>query len=79
MEATKTQMPEELIQRRKTGRLIGKTAWTVRFKDANPDATAEQVKTAWAEVRDAESKVGVRTIARLEKAGYTVSISKAEA
>lgn len=67
---TKTPLTPEQKARRKAATLIGLSQWRQDWRSANPDATPQQLKQAWAAVRKEETKKARQTLRTLEKNGF---------
>ena len=76
---TKTPATPEQKMRRKASRLIGYTAWIQGYKAANPGASKENRKAAWATARKVQTQTGRRTLKALEKNGFTLVQAEAPA
>ena len=70
---TKNPVTPEQKARRKAVRLIGWSTWVNDYKAANPKATKEERKAAWAAARKAQAKTGRRVLRALEKKGFAVT------
>ena len=68
----KTPATPEQKARRKATRLIGFTEWRQTWRTANPEATKEERKKAWAAARKASTKSARKTLKALEKGGFKV-------
>lgn len=72
METPKTPLTEEQKTRRRAGRTLGRALWRQEFDAANPEATREERSLAWKTVSKERTKVGMRAMRQLEKAGFQV-------
>ncbi|QEE36211.1 hypothetical protein FTO60_11130 [Octadecabacter sp. SW4] len=72
MADAKTPLTDEQRQRRRVGRTLGRGQWLALFKEANPEASKEDLKTAWTAVRKEQTRLGMRMLKTLEKNGYMV-------
>ncbi|WP_281844081.1 hypothetical protein [Sinisalibacter aestuarii] len=63
--------------RRKAVRTLAYNTWRREWRAANPGATKEQRKEAWAAVRAAEVRKARLTMKALEKGGFRVIPAKA--
>lgn len=72
-EATATPpLSDEQKQRRRVGRSIGLAFFNAGFKAQNPDATREERKAAWKEARKAQTRIGMRALRQIERAGLAI-------
>jgi len=80
-ETTKTPLTEEQKQRRRVGRSIGLAFFNANYKAQNPDATKEDRKAAWKAARKTQTKIGMRALRQIERAGLAIlpAAPKAEA
>ena len=68
----KVELTPEQALRKRAGRSIGRGVWLAGFKAENPDASREDAKQAWNEARKDFTKIGMRALKTLEKAGLKV-------
>jgi hypothetical protein len=66
-------LPLEKKARRKAARRIGRAFWFQGFKAAHPDATREDIATAWKEAQKEQTQFGMRALKMLEKSGFTIT------
>lgn len=69
---TKAPLSDEQKQRRRAGRGIALAFFNASFKAQNPDATKEERKTAWKEARKAQTRIGMRALRQMERAGLAI-------
>ena len=72
-EKTRTPLTEEQKQRRRVGRKIGHAIFTQQFSAENAGATGEERKAAWKAARKAHTKLGLRVLKQIERAGFTIT------
>ena len=63
--------PEQALRKR-AGRTIGRGVWLAGYTAEHTEATRDEVKEAWAEARADFTKVGMKALKTLEKAGMKV-------
>lgn len=78
---TKTPLTEEQKQRRWVGRKLAFLQFNQQFSAANPEASKEERKAAWNEAKKTQTRMAMRTLTQMERAGFgfTVPAKAAEA
>lgn len=66
--------PELLVIARHLARAI----WLADFKEANPEATAQEAGEAWKPLRNQHSKTVLRALKGMERRGYVFAAPPAE-
>ena len=72
-ENTRTPLTEEQKQRRRVGRKIGHAIFLEQFSAENAEATKEDRQAAWKAERNAHTKLGLRVLKQIERAGFTIT------
>ena len=68
----KVERTPEQMARRKAIRVVGYQGWLAEWNRANPEATAEARKAAWAEAKSLRMRDARRVMKRLEKNGLMI-------
>jgi hypothetical protein len=70
----KTPLTPEQKARRRAAKVVAWTIWSNAYRIANPNATKEERRAAWAEAKGGEHKLLARRIVKaLENKGYGFS------
>lgn len=69
---TKTPLTEEQNQRRRVGRGIALAFFSAQFKADHPGAGKDDFKAAWKVARKAQTKIAMRALKQVERAGITL-------
>lgn len=67
-------LTEEQALRKRAGRTIGRGVWMTGYLAENPDASRDDIQIAWKEARSDFSKIGMRALKTLERAGMKVVV-----
>ena len=71
---TKTPLTEEQKKRRWAGRKIAFLYFNQQYRIDNPEASKEERKAAWKEAKRTQTKIALRTLNQLERAGFGISV-----
>ena len=71
---TKTPLTEEQKQRRWAGRKLAYLHFAQQYRAANPEASKEDRKAAWKEAKKAQTKMAMRTLTQMERAGFGITV-----
>ncbi|MEQ8877174.1 MAG: hypothetical protein RIC49_12260 [Phycisphaerales bacterium] len=71
---TKTPLTEEQKQRRWAGRKLAFLHFDQQYRVANPEASKEERKAAWKEAKKAQTKIAMRTLNQMERAGFGITM-----
>lgn len=71
---TETPLTEEQKQRRWAGRKLAFLHFNQQFRAENPEASKEERKAAWKEVRKAQTKIAMRALSHMERAGFVITV-----
>ncbi|MEQ9259102.1 MAG: hypothetical protein RIG84_08380 [Roseovarius sp.] len=69
----KAPLTEEQKSRRRASRAIGFAIFGEQFNAENPDAGRDARKAAWKSSAKQYTKIGMKVLKRLEKAGFALS------
>lgn len=71
---TKAPLTEEQKQRRWAGRKLAFLHFNQQFRAENPEATKEERKAAWKDAKKAQTKMAMRTLTQMERAGFGITV-----
>ena len=71
---TKTPLTEEQKQRRWAGRRLAFLHFNQQYRADNPEASKEDRKAAWKEAKKAQTKIALRTLNQMERAGFGITV-----
>ncbi|MEQ8294155.1 MAG: hypothetical protein RIA08_18295 [Roseovarius sp.] len=70
---TKTPLTEEQKQRRWAGRKLAFLQFNQQYRATNPEASKEERNAAWKEAKKVQTKIALRTLTQMEKAGFGIT------
>lgn len=72
-----TLSPEEARQERKTAQLLAFNRWRLDWRAANPEASKDDRRAAWLEVRKSEVRKSRKALRAVVKNGYRIEADPA--